>query len=363
MIRKYIKFILLSLIAVLILWYFGRSLDWTEVARSLKQANPLLLLISVLIICFGYLLRAFRWRTLLKPLAESNLATLFEATTVGYAALFLFGRAGEVVRPLWLPARDRRIRPTAALVTIGVERFCDLVAIVVLFAINLIWFKVPQGRESEFAFVNRSGLLLLLATVVGILCLALFQKRSKFFIKWIDRIFLGHRFVPRRIALQIHKLLNHLVISLGILFDVRELPLCIFWTGLLWFAISIPTWLVIVAVGLPLDFSDALFVMGWAVVGSLVPTPGGAAGAFHTATAGSLIFLGIGAEAAAATSIILHFVYFAPALLFGVYYFVRGEVTLSGIRTMVLGGAEDQESIKPDNVKSSYGNQVPETGR
>ncbi|MEJ7700274.1 MAG: hypothetical protein WKF71_11600 [Pyrinomonadaceae bacterium] len=33
--------------------------------------------------------------------------------------------------------------------------------------------------------------------------------------------------------------------------------------------------------------------MGWAAIGSVVPTPGGAAGAFHAATAGGLIFLGV----------------------------------------------------------------------
>lgn len=347
--RKYLKFIALSVIAALLLWYFGKGLDWNEVGRSLRQADPLLLCLAVLIVCFGYLLRAFRWRTLLKPLSDSKIATLFEATTVGYAAVFLLGRAGEIVRPLWLPVRDRRIRPTAALVTIGVERFCDLVAIVVLFAINLIWLKIPQGREAEFGFVHRSGLLLLLATILGVLGLAVFQRHSDLFIRLADKLFLNHRLVPRRISHQARKFLGSLAASLSILFDVRELSLSILWTGLLWFAISIPTWLVVRSVGLPLGFSDALFVMGWAVVGSLVPTPGGAAGAFHTATAGALIFLGVGSEKAAAASIIMHLVYFAPALIFGVYYFVRGEVTFAAVRRMILGPPETIESPTSPN--------------
>jgi glycosyltransferase 2 family protein len=347
--RKYVKFIVLTLTAAAILWYFGRGLNWEEVIGSLKRANPTLLALATLVICFGYVLRALRWRTLLEPLSKSNLATLFETTTVGYAAVFLFGRAGEVVRPLWLPVRDPRIRPTAALVTIGVERLCDLAAIVVVFAFNLIWFRVPPGRESDFAFVNRAGLLLLACTVLGVIALAIFQRNSSRVIDWMDRTFLRRRFVPERVALQMRKILTSLSISLSILFNIREFLLTLAWTALLWFAISIPTWLVILAFGLPLDFSDALFVMGWAVVGSLAPTPAGAAGAFHTATAGALVFLGINAEIAAATSIIMHFVYFAPALFFGIYYFVRGKVSLKGIRLMVIG---DSTPIVSNEVSS-----------
>lgn len=335
--RKYFKFIVLALIAVVILWYFGRGLNWQEVSSSLRRADPLMLVGAALVICLGYVLRAFRWRTLLAPLTESNLWTLFETTTVGFAAVFLFGRAGEVVRPLWLPVRDPRVRPTAAFVTIGVERVCDLTAIVLLFALNLIWFRVPAGREAEFAYVNQVGLLMLVCTILGIAALAIFQRNSKALTAWIDSAFLNHRFVPSRVALQIRKLLDYLAASLGILFDLREFFMTVLWTALLWFAISIPTWLVIRAFGLPLEFSDALFVMGWAVVGSLVPTPGGAAGAFHTVTAGALLFLGINADTAAAVAIVMHFVYFAPALLFGLYYFLRGRVSIAGIREMVIG--------------------------
>ena len=76
-------------------------------------------------------------------------------------------------------------------------------------------------------------------------------------------------------------------------------------------------------------------MLGWSLVGSLVPTPGGAAGAFHAATAAGLIFLGVKKETAAALSIVLHLVDFGPALLFGVFYVVRGDLSFSKLRTLV----------------------------
>lgn len=347
--RKYLKFILLSALAIGILWYFGRSLDWTEVGRSFRKANVSMLALATFIICFGYLLRALRWRTLLSPITPASLSELFATTTIGFAAVFLFGRAGEIVRPLWLPLRDPRVRPSAALVTIGVERIFDLMAIILLFTLNLLWFSAPAGREEEFAVVNRAGVLLLILTLAGCIALAAYQRFSVPLGEWIENKILSRSFVPVRVAHHLKNLLDSLAAALQILQRPGELLVTILWTGLLWFSISVPTWLIILAFDVRISFSGALFVMGWAVVGSLVPTPGGAAGAFHTATAGALIFLGIDAELAAAVAIIMHLVYFAPALFFGVYYFLRGGVSWAKIRAMVLA----DETAAPDKLPDS----------
>jgi hypothetical protein len=341
--RKYFKFFVLSALAVLILWYFGRSLDWTEVWSSLRRADAMRLTIATAIICFGYLLRAFRWRTLLAPISESNLRDLFATTTIGFAAVFLFGRAGEVVRPLWLPMRDKRIRPSAALVTIGLERICDLIAIVLLFALNLLWFQAPPGREAEYVMVNRVGLLMLICAVAGLVALAIFTYFSQPIVVWFENLFEGLRFVPKNLKRIFLSLLKNLAASLQILRDPKELALIVFWTGALWFTISLPTYLVLTAFGLPLSFSDALFIMGWAVVGSLVPTPGGAAGAFHATTAAALMFMNVNRSDAAAAAIVMHLVYFAPALAFGFYYFLHGDISWTRFRTMIVADEESPE--------------------
>ena len=91
--------------------------------------------------------------------------------------------------------------------------------------------------------------------------------------------------------------------------------------------------------------------MGVAAMGSLVPTPGGAAGAFHAATAGSLILLGINPEAAAAVSNIMHLVYFAPALVFGLYDFFHGDISIERFRGLLSSehAVEEIESEAPNN--------------
>jgi hypothetical protein len=85
-------------------------------------------------------------------------------------------------------------------------------------------------------------------------------------------------------------------------------------------------------------------------MGSLVPTPGGAAGAFHAATAGSLILLSVDRETAAAVSIVMHLVYFAPAVVFGLYYLFHGEISIERFRSLLSSehAVEEIESDSPD---------------
>lgn len=350
--RKYVKFILLFLFAALLVWFFVRNLDWQEVSHSLRQANGWYLGYAAAIISFGYLLRAIRWRVLLEPITPSSLKELFATTTVGFAAIFLIGRAGEIVRPMWLPMRDPRVRPSTALVTLGLERIFDLAALACFFAVNLFWFEPPVGRETEFEYVATVGYVLLGAVILGFVALVVYQRISPRVIAWTARV-TENTFIPKRLRRIFLSILEKLSDALEILKDWREMLLVSFWSIMLWLAIALPTWLVLLAFDLPFSFSDSIVIMGIAAVSSVIPTPGGAAGAFHTATAAIIIFLrqDMRHEDAAAVSIAMHFVYFAPALFFGLYYFLHGDISIERFRSLLSSehAVEEIESDSPNN--------------
>lgn len=347
--RKYIKFIVLVFVAILILWLFGRNLNWQEVSLSLRKANLWYLGLAVAIISVGYLLRAVRWQVLLSPITESSLKELFATTTVGYAAIFLIGRAGEIVRPMWLPMRDRRVRPSAALVTLGLERIFDMASLICFFAFNLLFFTPQPGREHEFEFVEWVGWLLLAGAVAGFAALIVYQRISDRVIAWFDR-FTTRTWIPKRLQAIFISVLKQLSSALAILRDWRETFWVSFWTLMLWFAIALPTWFVLLAFDLPISFSDSLFIMGFAAISSVVPTPGGAAGAFHYATAASLLFLRpeTKPEDAAAMAITMNLVYFAPALIFGLYYFFHGDISVERFRSL-LSSENAEREIETDS--------------
>jgi uncharacterized protein (TIRG00374 family) len=318
--RKYLKFVALTLLAVVVAYWFGRDLDWAQVREALQSSDWRLIAAAVVIVCVTYLLRALRWRALLAPLApQVSLRELFAATTVGYGAIFLLGRAGEVARPAFLPLREPRVRPAASFVTIAIERIYDMVTVVLLFAANLLVMRMPAGGDvTLYARVREAGVVVLLAAVAGVAGLVLFRRYAGLVIGRLDALVGRMPDWAQRVGRVVTHLLEQLAQALGVLVDARELLVTIGWTALLWAGVASANLLVLRAFDLPYGMSETVFVMGWSLVGSLVPTPGGGAGTYHAATATGLVFLGATRTNAVAASIVLHL--FGP---FTSAFFVR----------------------------------------
>src|SRR5205807_7823076 len=136
--------------------------------------------------------------------------------------------------------------------------------------------------------------------------------------------------------------------------DVRLLTISVFWSIALWGSVAFANLLVCRAFGIPFGISRVLFVLGWSMVGSAVPTPGGAAGAFHAATGAALVLLGVGRDQAAAASIILHLVDFGPAALFGLFYFLRGEINVARLRSLTSTAAVEH-AVEDEKVVLAEG--------
>ncbi len=340
---------------VVILYFFGRNLDWAEVRSGLAKANKGYLALAFAGICLGYFIRAVRWQVLLKPISESRLHDLFATTTVGFAAILIVGRAGEIVRPMWLPMRDNRIRPSAAFVTIVIERILDLASLMVFFSVSLIWFRIPPEHADQFAYIKSVGNILSGLILAGIIGLVVYHRYSKSIIGFFERL-TDRKFVPGRLRYIFLSVLGKLASSLDILKSPMDVFLSIFWTAVLWLCIAIPTWLILLAFNLTADngtlltmtFLDSTFVMGVATLSSLAPTPGGAAGAFHAATAFSIILLGVKPDQAAAVSIMMHLIYFVPALLFGIYYLMHGDISVEKFRSL-LSSENAEREIETDS--------------
>ncbi|HYX30007.1 MAG TPA: lysylphosphatidylglycerol synthase transmembrane domain-containing protein [Pyrinomonadaceae bacterium] len=332
--RKLIEFVALLLLAALIIWLFGRKLDWHQVKLAVEKSEWRLIVVAVGIILLAYLWRVVRWQAFLRPLTPTSLREVWIATCVGFAAVLTIGRAGEVVRPLALPMRDRRVRPAASFVTIMIERLFDTMTVVMMFALNLLWFR-PTSSASEFGWIRIIGFGFLTVLLAGVVFLIWFRRRSATLTGWLDGRINPRSNLASRIKRGLLSTLDQLATALGVLSDARLMGITIFWSIVLWGSVVVANLLVYRAFGIPFGISQVIFVLGWSMVGSVVPTPGGAAGAFHAATAAAMILLGVGRDQAAAVSIVLHLVDFGPAAVFGLFYFLRGDVNLARLRSLM----------------------------
>jgi uncharacterized protein (TIRG00374 family) len=362
--RSHIKTILLFTIVAVLLWWFARNLDWALVVTDLRAADWRLILAAVCLVYVTYLVRALRWRTFLRPFADVNLGDIFAATTVGFSALFLIGRAAEIVRPAFLSLREPRVRPAASFMTIAVERICDMAMIAVMFAAALL-FVQPAGDDTgaRFALMRRAGLLMLVSAIVGIFCLILLRRFAPLVVTWIETRTENRAGIIRRGSRLLTSLLRGLADALGVFTDIRALLATAGWTSLLWSIITIIHLLVLTAFGLRLGVASTIFVMGCSLVGSLVPTPGGAAGTYHAATAGGLALLGAPEERAVASAFVLHLVVWSPALLFGIYYFLRSGVNFGRLREVAAesSAAPAQHSLSTSPTRNPQPTQTSST--
>jgi glycosyltransferase 2 family protein len=352
--RKHLEFAALLLLAVAIVWWFGRRLDWQQVKVAMKQSDWRLIALAGVIIGVAYFVRALRWQALLAPLTKASLREIWVATTVGFGAVLLVGRAGEVVRPVVLPMRDRRVRPAASFVTIMVERLYDMMTVGFLFAVNFLWFRPSDASAADLTRIRVFGGLLVSLVGLALVALVLFRWRSPRVIAWVDQKLAAWPRVPARIKRALLSILDQLARALSVLSNARELAVTVGWSLLLWLLVAAANLMVFRAFGLQFGISHALFVLGCSMVGSAVPTPGGAAGAFHAVTAAALVLVGVVAERAAAVSIVLHLVDFGPAALFGLFYFLRGDVNLARLRalasTEAVEHAVEDEQITPEKL-------------
>ena len=342
---------MLLLLAAAIVWWFGRKLDWNQVKSALASSDWRLILLAAGVVLSGYLWRAVRWQAFLAPITKASLREIWIATTVGYGAVLAIGRAGEVVRPLVLPMRDKRVRPAAAFATVFVERVYDALTVLLLFAVSLVWFTPSTVAASEFARARQMGFALVAGLLLAIGVLIWFRSRSPRVIGWIDRRLRLKSQLGNRIKQALLGLLTQLATALRVLANVRELATTVGWSLLMWLSIAGANLIVFRAFGLRLGLAHALFVLGWSMIGSAVPTPGGAAGAFHAITGGALVLLGVSTEKAAAVAIVLHLVDFAPAAVFGLFYFLRGDVNVARLRLLMSSGAV--EKAMEEKVKTS----------
>jgi uncharacterized protein (TIRG00374 family) len=327
-----------SLIVILIgggllVWFLSR-LDWQVVGEHFRSMKVWPVVLAALLINLTLLWRSLRWRTLLAPIAPAGLGNLFSSTTIGFGSVFVFGRAGEIVRPMVLSLKER-LHPSVTLATILVERVFDMTAVSIVFAVNLLIFKFPPQSTADAATVatiHRVGLLMTVATGIGIGVLILFRLRTHFVVSILERLAAP---LPARLTRPVIGFVEHLSSGLSVLLQVGELLRAVFFTILVWTSVSVATWLVLFAFDLNLSASAAVFVMGFGLIGSLVPSPGGSAGAFHAAAAAGLIILGIEKNLAGSVAIAFHFVAFGPPFLLGLFYLAKDGIGVGRLREMI----------------------------
>ena len=258
---KYLKPALVLLIGGALAYWFIARTDWSVVGERIRHAKLWPLVLGIVIINLTMLARALRWQVLLAPIARVSLRNSFAATAIGFGAVFVIGRAGEVVRPVALSLRER-LRPSATLATILIERIFDTAAVVGLFSVNLLFFQMPQQdatSQNSMTLLRTLGATLSIGVIVGIIALVLLRLRAEPLLHWLEARTTA---LPQKLMRPVLNLLRALAEGLSVLTGARALLLAVAYSACVWSLVTLATWLVTYAFGLDLPLTQQ-YVSYW----------------------------------------------------------------------------------------------------
>jgi glycosyltransferase 2 family protein len=275
--RRALPWLVFAAIAALIAWRLHAShFDWAGFARSLSTADIRLLGLAILVIWSNNVIRALRWAVFLRPtykasgLPPTPWHRLIGSQFIGFTGLAIFGRIGELIRPL-LIARRTRLTFASQVAVVTVERVFDLGAFGLIFALNLL--LSPQLQT--LPHLHKAGYTIGALTLV----IAVFVAGVRLAGELVARIaggLIGIMSKPAGAAVA-DKILAFRN-GLNVIDTLPDFLLTVALSLALWATIAAAYLLTLKAFPPPvhdLTLGHTIVLMGFSVAGSALPIPGG----------------------------------------------------------------------------------------
>ena len=338
---------------------------WRKFIHSVSEANVWLLLLSIVAIYGCYAIRALRWQRFCRYVGPTSFVNTFTGTVMGFASIFVLGRAGEPVRPLLLARKDRL--PVASVFGIFfLERFCDFAAAAILACLSLLVFPNRlSDAGADMEVVNgapRHGAWVLLAALSALIVILVYYRLHG--AGAVDRGLERWR-AAGGMRSRIASAITGISDGLQAIRTLPDLWAAIVYTVMHWvLAVLIYLW-VAKAFGdaflhSDMNFSGAMLVLAVTLVGSALQLPGVGGGAQIASFIGLTKIFGVEQEPAAAIAVVLWIITFAGCTLAGIPLLIHEGMSMGELRKMARAEAEAEEVGKHIAVPGVNGvNGVP----
>ena len=318
-------------LSAVLLWWTLRDVSLSTVWSELSKASIPLFLASALCATLIFPLRAFRWRTILEPVAPNQpLGALWRATAIGMMTNNLVpARAGEIARAYAL-TRQTSVPFATSIASLAVDRLFDMLVLLLLAVAAFLDPAFP--RTARIAGQSLGDLAQGSIVVVVILLAALYA--LAFFPAQIVRVF---EIFARRISPALEargkSVLTRFSEGLSVLRHPGRFVAVLAWTVAHWLLNALGFWLGFKAVGVSLPFSAALFLQTLIAIGVALPSAPGFFGVFEKFATVGLGIYGVSATQATSWAIGFHILSFIPITLIGMWYFARLGLHMKEINT------------------------------
>jgi len=305
---------------------------------AVRGANYFYLLLSIATIYSCYAVRALRWQKFQAHVGPAKFWNIYGMNLAGFSALFLLGRAGEPVRPILISRKDK-IPMADTFGIYALERILDTACTAVLASIALLVFEKgghagADGTGAAFEKAARTaGLAFSIGAVVAIGGLVYLRLHGSGVLarrmeRWRER---GGWHA------KVAGILLGFVRGVQTIKTIGDLAAAIFYSVLHWLLVVLANYLVVHSFGgklATLTFADAMMVLVFTMVGSVVQLPGVGGGAQALSIIAFTRLYGVEQEPAVAAAMVLWLVTFASCTLVGVPLLFREGWSLGELRRL-----------------------------
>jgi uncharacterized protein (TIRG00374 family) len=322
--KKTIRFIIALVIMLATLYYVTRDINFEKLWNILSGANYWWVLFSVPAMILSHVVRAYRWKTFLKPVHKAkSLMNLFSAVMIGYAVNSIIPRGGEFVRP-YVYARREKISYSSSFATILIERFIDVLTLLLFFSVAFFMFRQEIARA--FPFITASSLtyyvVLPVVALLAFILLSLYTNIGEFLLRKIVKPF------SQPLYEKLFGILDSFLKGLEIIKTPSQYLRVGFESVLIWIFYTMPMYLIFFSFDfqsqLGLTFADAFLLIIVVGIGVTLATTPGALGIYHTLLRDAMVALySIGKEEALAYATITHASNYLIQFIVGGIFFLR----------------------------------------
>ncbi|HYP12868.1 MAG TPA: lysylphosphatidylglycerol synthase transmembrane domain-containing protein [Bryobacteraceae bacterium] len=312
----------------------GSGFDWERFRAGFRHIEAMPFAAGLMLILLTYVGRALRWRVLIShQRPRASLGSLLNSTFIGFTAVSLFGRPGELVRP-YLIARKLNLSVASQLAAWLLERIYDLLAVLVIFGLALTQVQPRAGIGPALEWILHTGGYLVAG--LGFICVAVLISTTFFSEGASRRINAGLEVLPEAARARVQGLVSSFAGGMGSSRKFEFVSQIVLLTVL--------EWLVIVAANyylfrsLPgtaaLGLTDTLVFLGFVSFGSIVQLPGIGGG---MQVAGVLVLtqlFGLNLEGATAATLMLWFSMYFSVVPVGLLAAVREGLSWKALRNL-----------------------------
>ncbi len=334
--RYALRIAVVAVLTAVLLYFFGRSIEWREVPAQIVDVNVPLFLLAVLLSALHFITRSLRWQVLVaREKLDVRFRSLVAANVVGFTVSAVFpGRIGELAKPLYL-ARKEGVRTGFAVGTVVVERVFDAITNCLLLGLFLLarplfagsW-PVSRAAGESLTYWGGVGAALAVTLLVLTVLLYSFEEKALRIVSFLLKP------LPERARQAVDRVLRGFIDGLKFFRSTRQLATYTVFSLIVWLGMALFYWVFFLAYGVRAPYFVVVPFVFLTAVGASIPTPGMVGGFHYFSKLGMVLLLGLAPGRAAGLTLVAHALQIAVTCALGYAILAREGLTLFQLRRM-----------------------------